>query len=89
MILMKSIHLIHVKAFRNLAAGRIKRRRTIMNCVEDENVAVEDFASEKEYKAPRAMGRDQPRGGMRRGNRVDCRVAEVLDLELARGSMPT
>ena len=51
--LIKTIHLIHVKFFRNLAAGRIKRRRTIMSCIEYESVEIEDSTSEKEGKARR------------------------------------
>ena len=56
-----------------------------MNCVEHESVEIESSAWEKEYKARRVA----PRGETRPGDRVDSRVAEVLNLELARGSMPT
>ena len=60
-----------------------------MNCVEEENVAIEGSVTEKEYKARRVAAIAAPRSEMRPGDRVDSRVAEVLNLELARGSMPT
>jgi hypothetical protein len=49
-----------------------------MNYVEYESVGIAEFTSKKEGKTQRAK-RDQ----------VACRVAEVLDFELARGAMPT
>ena len=100
MILINTIHLIHVKFFRRL---EIKGRRTIMNCVEYVSVGIEDFTSKQEGKTQRAKplavtereGESQmkpfavPGGRARRGDQVACRVAEVLDFELARGAMPT
>ena len=52
-----------------------------MNYVEYESVGIEEFTSKKEGR--RSGGR------ARLGDQVACRVAEVLDLELARGAMPT
>jgi len=100
MILIKTIHLIHVKFFRRL---EIKRRRTIMNYVGYESVGIEEFTSKKEGRTQRAkllavtekQGKAQmkpfvvPGGRALLGDQVACRVAEVLDLELARGAMPT
>ena len=60
-----------------------------MNCVEYESVEIEDSTSEKEYKARRVAAIAAPRREMGAGDRVDSRVADVLNLELARGSMPT
>lgn len=60
-----------------------------MNCVEYESVEIEDSTREKEYKAGRTKSFAVPRSGLSLGGRVESRVAEVLDLELARGSMPT
>ena len=100
MILIKTIHLIHVKFFRRL---EIKGRRTIMNCVEYVSVGIEDFTSKQEGRTQRAkllavtekVGEAQmkpfavPGGRALLGDQVACRVAEVLDFELARGAMPT
>jgi len=86
MILIKTIHLIHVKFFRRL---EIKRRRTIMNCVGYESVGIEDFTSKQEGRTQRAKLLAVPGGRARLGDQVACRVAEVLDFELARGGMPT
>ncbi len=75
-----------------------------MNYVEYESVGIEGFTSRQEGKRQRAkllavtekQGEAQrmkplavPGGRARLGDQVACRVAEVLDLELARGAMPT
>jgi hypothetical protein len=60
-----------------------------MNCVDHESVEIEGSAGEKEYKARRVAAIAPPRREVRPSDRVASRVAEVLNLELARGSMPT
>ncbi len=74
-----------------------------MNCIEYVSVGIEDFTSKQEGKTQRAkllavtekQGKAQmkpfvvPGGRALLGDQVACRVAEVLDLELARGAMPT
>ena len=60
-----------------------------MSCVEQESVEIENSTREKEGEAQSEKLLAVPRGRMRPGDRVDSRVAEVLDLQLARGSMPT
>lgn len=60
-----------------------------MNCVEQEWVEIEDSKGEKEYQARRLMRFAVPRGEVCPGDRVDSRVTEVLNGQLARGSMPT
>ena len=86
---MKTIHLIHVKSSRSLAADRIKRGRNIMSCVEYESVEIEESTSEKEGEAQRSKPFAVPSGRARPGDQVAFRVAEVLSFQLARGSMPT
>ena len=60
-----------------------------MSCIEQESVEIENSTREKEGKAQKAKLLAVPRGRVRRSDRVDSRVAEVFDLQLARGSMPT
>jgi len=53
-----------------------------MSCVEYENVEIEESASEsKPFVVPSRR--------VRPGDQVALRVTEVLDLQLAQGSMPT
>jgi hypothetical protein len=59
-----------------------------MTCVEPESVELLDPASPKE-NAPRTSKLFIVPGGQRRqADEVSQRVAEVLDFELMRGSMP-
>jgi hypothetical protein len=74
-----------------------------MNTVEYENVGIEEFTNKKEGDSQRtkpvavseregyAQERKSlavPGGQARLGAHVACRAAEVLDFELAHGSMP-
>jgi hypothetical protein len=54
-----------------------------MNCVEYENVGIEEFAGEK-----KGEGQKMRRGRARLGDHVARRVDEVLDDQLAHGAMP-
>lgn len=75
MISIKTSHLIHVKQICNLS---LELRRNIMNCAEYENVGIEE--STGKLKAVPS--------GQALGERIARRVSEVLDAELAHGSMP-
>ena len=59
-----------------------------MNCVAYENVGVEEFTSEKEAEAQKLSLRAVPASKVRLGAQVARRVAEVVDGQLAQGSMP-
>jgi len=60
-----------------------------MSCVEYESVEIEESTSEKERETQRSKPFGAPRGRVRPGDQVASRVAEVLNFQLARGSMPT
>jgi hypothetical protein len=60
-----------------------------MSCVEYESVEIEDSTSEKEGKAQRSKPFAVPSGRVRPDDKVALRVAEVLNFQLTRGSMPT
>ena len=59
-----------------------------MSCVEYESVEIEESTSEKEGGAGRPKPFVVPSIRVRPGDHVAGRVAEVLDFELAQGSMP-
>ena len=59
-----------------------------MNCVAYENVGVEEFTREKEAEAQKLSLRAVPASKVRLGAQVARRVAEVVDGQLAQGSMP-
>jgi hypothetical protein len=60
-----------------------------MNCVEYESVEIEESTSEKKGEAQRSKPLAVPSSRVRPGDQVAVRVAEVLNVQLARGSMPT
>jgi hypothetical protein len=60
-----------------------------MSCIEYETVEIEESIREKKGEARRLKSVAVPSGRVRPGDQVACRVAEVLDIQLARGSMPT
>ena len=60
-----------------------------MSCVEYESIETEECTSEKEGEAQRSKPFVVPSVHVLPGDQVVRRVAEVLDLELAQGSMPT
>ena len=59
-----------------------------MNCVECENVGIEEFAGEKKGEGQKMRLRAVPGGRARLGDHVARRVDEVLDDQLAHGAMP-
>ncbi len=60
-----------------------------MSCIEYERVRIEELTSDKEGEVPGSKPFVVPSLRARLGDRVAARVAEVLDFELAQGSMPT
>jgi len=61
-----------------------------MTSVEYESVKiVEESTSEKEGEAQKAKTLAMPNGRVSPGDQVARRLAEVLNVQLARGSMPT
>jgi len=60
-----------------------------MSCVEYESVEIEESASQKEGETHKSNRFAVPSRRVRAGDQVALRVAEVLNLQLARGSMPT
>jgi len=60
-----------------------------MSCVEYERTRIKEFISKKEGEAQRSKPFVVPSGRGGPGDQVAYRVAEVLDFELAQGSMPT
>jgi hypothetical protein len=60
-----------------------------MSCVEYERVRIEESASKKEGEAQGSKPFVVPSIRVRPGDQVAARVAEVLNFELAHGSMPT
>jgi hypothetical protein len=59
-----------------------------MSCVEQESIEIEDFTSKKEGDGEMSMPLAVPDSRVRAGDSVACRVTEVLNLQLERGSMP-
>jgi hypothetical protein len=60
-----------------------------MSRVEYKNVGIEEFASRKQDEVQKSKLFAVPSGRVLPGDQVAGRVAEVLELELAQGSMPT
>jgi len=60
-----------------------------MSCVEYESVEIEESASEKAGETLKSKPFAVPSRRVRPGDQVALRVAEVLNIQLARGSMPT
>ena len=60
-----------------------------MSCVEYQSVEIEESTSEERADAERPRLFAVPSGRLRPGDQVARVVTEVLDFELAQGSMPT
>jgi hypothetical protein len=76
-------------SFVDLLQVESRKRRTVMSCVEYESVEMEESASQKEGETHQSKPFAVPSHRVRRDDQVALRVAEVLNLQLARGSMPT
>ena len=59
-----------------------------MNCVEYENVGIEESTNKKQGETKSLRLNAVPRGRARLGAQVARRVAEVVDDQLAHGAMP-
>jgi hypothetical protein len=59
-----------------------------MNCVEYENVGIEEFTSGKKADSQKLRLDAVPGGRARLGAQIARRVAEVVDDQLAHGAMP-
>lgn len=59
-----------------------------MSYIEYESVGIEESKSEKEREDQGSEPLAVPSGRVRPGDRAAFRVAEVLNFQLARGSMP-
>ena len=59
-----------------------------MNCVEYENVGIEEFTNRKQGEAKSLRLNAVPGGRARLGAQIARRVAEVVDDQLAHGAMP-
>lgn len=88
MITIKTIHLIHGKVFCNLGADRVNQE-DVMSCLEYEEMENEESATEAQGPVARrkTLVVMSDRAGAE--DYATRRAAEVLDLELAQGSMPT
>jgi hypothetical protein len=64
-------------------------KEDIMSCVEYEKVRIEEFTGEKEGEVQGARPFVVPSIRVGLGDEVAVRVDEVLNFELAHGSMPT
>jgi len=65
------------------------KKEEVMSCVEYEIVEIDEFTSEKQVDSQRPTPFVVANGRARHSDQVASRVAEVLDFELERGSMPT
>lgn len=66
-----------------------EKKEDIMRCVEYERMRIEESTSEKQGEAEGLKPFVVPSIRVRPDDQVARRVAEVLDFELAQGSMPT
>jgi hypothetical protein len=83
----KTSHLIHAKIPRSLHIDTVKEE--VMSCVGYKTVDTEESITEKQADTQRLKPFVVPSSRVRPGDEVARRVAEVLDFELAQGSMPT
>ncbi len=59
-----------------------------MNCIAYESVGIVEFSSDDKAQAKTLRLNALPRGQAHLGDQVTRRVAEVVDLELAQGTLP-
>jgi hypothetical protein len=87
MILIQTIHLIHASSFLTLAVGG-SQKEDIMNCVAYKSVECEDAALEQQDRIRKLKPFAVEKSQVRPHDEVARRVAEILEFELAQGSMP-